>query len=312
MMLLKSSVPRKLVKSAFIVLIVLFFVFYLRNIDYAVFSTIEWHWTPLLMASAISLAFRYWGILIWRVVLVSLGATVLPSFPTLAVIYGRAWMARYIPGTFAWVGGKIWMAHQHGISKSRLAASSLLEAGTQIVATMVVALAILSLDSRTDVFTWQTRLMMVLIALAMALLLYPRCFNAVMHRVCRLKGTETFFELEVNGRAVLRSFALYVMGALIAGSGYYFLAISLSSDITPDMYWFIVGALSLAGALGMAAIFVPSGLGVREGVQLVLLSLIVPREIALVITVASRLWSAAVDVIFYVSTEILGRLVAKK
>jgi uncharacterized membrane protein YbhN (UPF0104 family) len=58
----------------------------------------------------------------------------------------------------------------------------------------------------------------------------------------------------------------------------------------------------------MIAVFAPSGLGVRDGIQLVLLSLIFPNEIALAITIFSRLWSAAVDVLFYLVAELTYRL----
>ena len=51
----------------------------------------------------------------------------------------------------------------------------------------------------------------------------------------------------------------------------------------------------LAGAIGILSLFAPSGLGVREAIQLLLLPRVIPAEIALVVTVAARIWSIAVD-----------------
>lgn len=293
----------------FIVLIILFFVLYLKDIDYATFSKVELSWQPLILATIISLGFRYWGVFIWRIVLRALGSTKLPDFTTLSSVYARAWMARYIPGTVAWVGGKIYMANKYGISKSRLAVSSLVEAGAQIIATMAIALIILGLDPRLDVISWQLKVAMILIGIGITLALYPPLFNALVRYGYKLvRRKEAYDELSVNGKAVYQSFALYIAGAFLSGSSYYFLATAISPDVTPDMYWFVVGTLSLSGALGMATPLVPSGLGVRDGVQLVLLSVIMPKEIALVITIASRLWSAVVDVLFYLSAETVARL----
>lgn len=68
-----------------------------------------------------------------------------------------------------------------------------------------------------------------------------------------------------------------------------------------------MGAFNLAGAIGMLAIAVPSGLGVRDGIQLILLGVIMPPEIALAITVAARLWSLLIDVLFFVIAAVLHR-----
>ena len=77
-----------------------------------------------------------------------------------------------------------------------------------------------------------------------------------------------------------------------------------------------MGASSLAGAVSMLAIFAPSGIGVREGIQLALLSIIMPTEYALVITVFTRLWGVAMDFIFlgtsYLLTQIKRKILSNK
>lgn len=63
--------------------------------------------------------------------------------------------------------------------------------------------------------------------------------------------------------------------------------------------FFVMGASSLAGAVSMLAVFAPGGIGVREGVQIALLSVVMPTEFALVVAVATRLHSVLVDLAFY-------------
>lgn len=284
----------------FVILILVFLAFYLRDIDYNAFAGIAFNVPLLLSATVISLAFRYWGVLIWRVILADLGAKDLPKFRVLADVYAKAWMGRYIPGTVTWIAGKIYMASKLGISKSRLTVSSLLEAGVQILATLSLSLVILGLDPRLDVIAPEAKLAIVLLALVSLIALLPPVMNRVLSIGFRLiRRRAAYSELRTNGRATVQSFVLYVIGALIAGSSYYLLTAALYPEIGLESYWYIVGAFTLAGALGMATPFVPSGLGVRDGIQLILLSLIMPKEIALAVTVFSRLWSVAVDVLFY-------------
>lgn len=291
---------KRFVTPLFIILVVLFFVLYLKDIDYKAFSGLRFSWWPLIAGTVISLGFRYWGVFIWRTILSDLGARNLPPFTVLSDVYAKAWMGRYIPGTVTWIAGKIYMASKLGISKSRLTVSSILEAGVQIVATLSLSLFILALDPRLDVISSQVKLFLIGLAVVSLIALLPPVLNRALATVFRLvRKKAAYDELRTNGRATFRSFILYVIGALIAGSSYYLLTVALYPQVGIDSYWFIVGAFTLAGALGMATPFVPSGLGVRDGVQLVLLSLIMPKEIALAVTVFSRLWSAVIDVIFY-------------
>src|SRR5690606_31846738 len=108
--------------------------------------SVNWWWVGA--ATLVALVFRFLGALVWRVVLTRLGAVQLPPFLVLADVYARSWLARYIPGTIPWIAGKIYLAAQHGISKSRLAVSSLVEAAAQVVAVGAFSLALLALDGR--------------------------------------------------------------------------------------------------------------------------------------------------------------------
>jgi hypothetical protein len=58
---------------------------------------------------------------------------------------------------------------------------------------------------------------------------------------------------------------------------------------------FLAGAFSFASMLGILALFAPSGLGVREGVLALFLRRIMPESVALVVSVASRVWVTLVE-----------------
>ena len=200
---------------------------------------------------------------------------------------------RGISGTGDWFAG---LGIPFPQAQARLVASLELVGG---------ALLILGLDPRLDVISVEVKVVMVVLAVASLAILLPPVLNAVLSVAFRvIRRRDAFLELRTNGKATVRSFLLYVAGTVLSGSAYFYLTKALYPPINAaEDFWFVVGAFTLAGALGMATPLVPSGLGVRDGVQLLLLAIIMPKEIALAVTVASRLWSAAVDVLFLVSAQ---------
>jgi uncharacterized membrane protein YbhN (UPF0104 family) len=61
--------------------------------------------------------------------------------------------------------------------------------------------------------------------------------------------------------------------------------------------------------VGLLVIIAPAGIGVKEGVMLILLSNYLPQDISLIISVFSRLWSTLADLIVGVIGGVLTRIV---
>src|SRR5690606_15773151 len=116
------------------------------------------------IATLLAMAFRYWGAFIWLAILRTLGATRLrQNLSQLLHVYAKSWLGRYIPGTAPWILGKIYFASKLGVSKNKLAVSSLLEGGLQIIVTLVIAVGILLLDPKVDsVITAELKVLMAL------------------------------------------------------------------------------------------------------------------------------------------------------
>jgi len=303
------KVPKQLISLLFILCVVAFFALYLRSVDWHRLSHLHFGWGYLIAATIFATAFRYWGVVIWRYILSDLGATGLPRFVVMAYVYAKAWMGRYIPGTVTWIAGKVYMASSHGISKSRLAVSSLLEGGMQIIAVMVVSMLLLGFDPRLNVIPPIYKGLMILCALCLLVILTPAIFNRIVGVAFKvLRGKAVHAEMLINGKSVIRSFFLYAAGSFILGLAEFFITRTIDPSIPWHDFWFIVGAFNIAGALGMLAIGVPSGLGVRDGAILLLLSAIMPKEIALAVTVTSRLWIAFADIVFFAVATTIHRL----
>lgn len=294
--LITKSVP-----YIFYTLLLIFLALYISHIDFGRFQTVHFAWQFVVIASVLGLAMRFWQIFIWFTLLKGLGAKDLrKSTPQLIYVYAKSWLGRYIPGTAPWILGKIYFASKHGIAKSKLAVSSLLEGALQVSVVMIVAFAILIFDPRLSVISGTLKLLMIGVLLACILAIWPPIFNRLIslaHRLIRKKKINTA-DL-ASSKTVLSGALLYVVGALLSGTALFFIAKAVYPDLGYDNVFFVIGVSNLAGALGMLAIFAPSGIGVREGILLSLLSIVMPIEFAMLVTVTSRLWDVALDGIFF-------------
>ncbi|GEM_PF-387308 len=290
----------RLIAPAFYVLLIVFLVAYLRHVDFSKLTHLQVNGWYLLLATILALLSRYIGMFAWIVILRTLGATNLRLHRQLMYVYAKAWMGRYIPGTAPWILGKIYFASKHGISKQKLAVSSLLEGGIQVVTLLVFSLALLIFDKRLDVLGGGFKVLMLVVAVGGILVLLPPVFNRLFsfaYRLVRRKSMEAGHL--ATGRTITYGAGLYLLSALANGLSLFFIAKAIDPALGYNNMVFATGAASLAGAASMLAVFAPSGLGVREGIQLVLFALIMPKELAVAVTVITRLWDLGTDVLFW-------------
>lgn len=277
-----------------------FLVLYVRSLDYNQLRAIRISWPYMLIATIFGLAFRYWGVYIWVTLLKSLGAQHLGSLVRLTYVYAKSWLGRYIPSPGAWMMGKVYFASKHGISKNKLAVSSILEGSLQIVVVMTISFAMLIFDRRFDVVESRYKILMFIIVIGGIIVMMPPIFNRVIslgYSVVKRKKFDTSHKASSN--TIITGSLLYTVGAIINGLSLFFIAKSVYPTLGYDNLIFVMGVGNLAGAVSMLAVFAPSGIGVRESIQLVLLSIIMPKEAALVVTVITRLWGVGIDFLFF-------------
>jgi len=291
-------IPKRVTSVLFIIAVVVFLVLYLKDTDFGRLRHLHIDWWLLLAASAWTLAFRYWMVLIWRVILRALGSEHLPPFRVMSYVYAKAWLSRYIPGTVTWIAARIYMASSYGISKSRLMVSSLLEGAMQVAASTIVSMIILGLNPHFDLVPLVAKVLVVIVSIISLVVLFPPIFNRLMYIAFSVFKRQPNRDLHINGKAVGWSFVLFAIGTFINGTGAFLLILSIDPTTSLATYLYIIGAFGISGAIGIAVPFLPSGLGVRDGILLVLLAAIMPKEVALVVTVFSRLWLMAIDVLF--------------
>jgi uncharacterized membrane protein YbhN (UPF0104 family) len=294
---------------AFYALVGFFAVLYLSTLDWSTIATIRPNWWLLLVATGFGLAARFWFAGIWVYFLRRLGAQLAPGqLAELFEVYAKSWLGRYIPGSVAWVLGKIYFASKLGISKTRLAVSSFLEAVLQIVVVLITASLLLLVDPRSYELAGQWVWLLMAVALGGLLLVWPPILSRALGWVYELvKGAVLEVSSIPNGKTLATGMVAFAASSIISGSAFFFVAWAIDPNIGWREFLFILAASNIASAVSMVAVFAPAGIGVREAIQIAALILVMDVETAVVATVVMRLASIIWDLAFLAIAKILGR-----
>ncbi len=207
-------------------------------------------------------------------------------------LYFRAQIARYLPGGGAWeVAGRLTLGQQDGIGKRALAASMGLEMGLHVLSGGIYLL--LALGLRSDL---NTRAYLFLGGLAVCgafVFLSPPIFSTFVNWGLRLlKRTPLPFTFTYGDVLLLFLMRLVDHGLLGLAA---FLFLSGISPIPLSSAPVIITAYIGAWLIGYLAITIPMGIGVREGIFVLLTDTLLPFSVATAGVVGVRLLIALRD-----------------
>ena len=293
----------------FYALLLVFLVKFLRGTDWGQLARLRFDAIYLIAAIPLSLVPRLLQPLAWGALIEGYGERA-PRYAQITRVYATSWLARYIPGKIASIGSKVFLGRGHGISTSTLAATSVAEAALQLSTALAVALAVVALRQGGDAIrlgddVW---LLAAIALIAISLALLPPVFNRLVSgarsllRVPAVPGIGT-----LSFGTLLASGAIYTVVNAFSGVPVYFVLHAMYPAIQPTVIPELTASVLIAGAMGTLAVFAPAGLGVREGILLLLLDALMPTSVAVAAVVALRLWSAAMDVLYYAVAVLLDR-----
>ncbi|MFE9201477.1 lysylphosphatidylglycerol synthase domain-containing protein [Micromonospora sp. NPDC007230] len=228
------------------------------------------------------------GMLSWRTVLLELGP---PVSPTRVVrIFFVGFLAKYVPGKVPGVVAAVKVATANGVTLSRT-----LVAGT--LSMLLVHSTGLTVGLLTGAQVLGGRAVwLVLPALpVLGVVCWPGVLSHVTRLVLRLlrrPGPAA----AVSGRAVRVAVAWQTLSWLVSGLHLWLLAVAMGAAPGRALP-LCVGAFGLATVVGVLAVVVPDGLGVREAVLSGALALVLPLPSAVAVAVASRLVTTVGEVV---------------
>lgn len=219
-----------------------------------------------------------------------------------------AWLLKYVPGqvgAFAW---KVTWGPKVGVSKSQASVAFLYEnlflGITSTVPT--IPIIVLALGSGATNLGWYL-VAGVAVAVGFVFLSYEPVLRRIIGTVIRLTRRKVDPDrLTFIGLAdALRLQLLYTLPRIVNGLGFVALVGAVHHVSAGDAV-VLVAIYTLAGILGILAVFVPSGIGVREAVIVLICSRMMPVEVATVVAINARLWATVSDAVLGVG-YLIGR-----
>lgn len=255
-------------------------------------SAHDWSIRPLLLLASLAVLVigLGWGIVVWHLLLLRMGYRVRPW--ALARLWFVSGLGRYIPGKIWQFVGAARMGSDVGMPPVVTVTSLAVHGFLFAVAAAVLSVYLVPAGdwispSVHEILRWTAPLML--------LSLHPAVARRVLGLISRTTRTE-LVEWTGSWGSATALMALSIIAWLLTGTALYLFVLSLTplplSAVAP-----IIGFNALAFIIGYAVFIAPAGLGAKEGVLAVLLSMFMPPAVAGVVAIAARLWSLVGEVV---------------
>lgn len=235
---------------------------------------------PLIgVAAVINLFGLALGMLSWHA-LADGGETRVP-LPSAAKIYFTGMLVKYLPGRLWTLLVSLRMGSGAGIPASRMTGVYFLNIVVMVATGMLVGLLAAPI-AFGEGWVW------VAVASVPALVLFarPRLVDVAMRLAAGLLRRPPV-ELHYGSRAIRRALLFQTASWIVTGHHLWALAIAAGADPF-ESYMLTVGLFGLALVVGSLVLVVPDGLGVREGILMAALALVMPLPLAGAVAVTSR------------------------
>lgn len=202
----------------------------------------------------------------------------------------RAWFVsqglKYIPGSVVYVAGRVYMAHGEGVGGMGAAVGFALECLLALATALLVFVAVLPFGLGSNL-----PLPLILAPLPVLAGVVVSVPLALRWAAARSAGKGI---MPIGYGPLVLLTAFYVMTWFPAGLAAYLAFRSLGQPF-PLGFGQVLGIYTLSWAAGFVAFFAPGGLGVRDGMLIVLMSGLIPLPLATLGVVVIRIETLAVE-----------------
>lgn len=212
------------------------------------------------------------------------------GFPLDILSGARDWfvsqLGKYVPGKVLMAVSRVYLVAREGIAPPIGLLSLYLEIGLLILAGLLLYLTTWPVWGISSPYTWLS-----LAALPIGLvLIYPPLLECTLNWALRLLRQKPI-RLYLRYGQVLLLLLFYMVSWCVYGASQYCLIVAFC-PLRAEEFLPILGISSLSWVLGFLALLAPAGLGIREGVQALLLAQFLPTAVATITPLFSRLlWS---------------------
>ena len=248
---------------------------------------------PLILSSLI-LAFSYF-IQVWAWYLITLKLRIAIPFKETLESWFYSQLGKYLPGKVWLFLSRFYLYESKGKSKGAVTVALYFETMTMIMAAGLIFLVSFLFCGEAPSSCHETLYPWIILGLILASLsLHPKVLQKILNRIL------TFLKRDLISFSISYSDVLRILGVCILSWAFVGLGFSLfvnsAFSVSLSSILFLTGALAISSTLGLVALFAPSGLGVREGVLVFLLSSIMPSAVAVILSVLTRLWMTFIEI----------------
>jgi len=214
-------------------------------------------------------------------------------------IFIYSWFGKYMPGKIWQPLGVVYLGRQEGLPVKTLTISTIFDNVLFLVSAFMLSLASLSITLGKGLLSFY--IIGGIIIIGGLILVHPKVFYPILNFALRKLKMPAFFEQEaplLTYKKIIQIIFCYFGAIILSGTGFFFLINSITYLPWQDIVG-IIGIFTLANAMGVVAIFAPSGLGIREGTLTGLLPFYFPLSLAILISLLARVWATIPELILF-------------
>lgn len=295
-----AGLPRWIRTLATISIVGLSFIYLGYNVIYGLkqidLAQLRPHPMPLILAMLLYTSGVLIGGLCWSLIMKGLGQEL--SLRTNMRVHLSANIVKYLPG-YAWqILGKAYLCNRHGIPGELIGIGIALEFFSIVLtglwtAALTLPTAQLETWGLAKFSTWRWPGIVLLSVLLIAI---PRLLKGMI----QYWGTHgrNVRQLRIDQKSLWLMLLLMILAWFILGVTLYLLSTALY-PIAPAALPSLTSAWAASSILSLAVIFVPTGLGVREGALTFLLAPHLPMALAAIVAILARVISILSEVLCF-------------
>jgi glycosyltransferase 2 family protein len=256
----------------------------------------EWQFEPWSVGGSflVMLGASIWAASSWYVVARAFTAPI-GLLPALR-IYSTSNLGKYLPGKVWHAFARVYLTQQQGVPLPLATATVVVDIVLYIAAGLLMTvLALPTIMQAIGLTSGPLATVVALIGVAVGLaLLHPAAMNQGFRVAQRLMPRKTFPQIEVSYPTILKIFVLYVVLWGLNAVGLY-AGLRAVTEIAPSTLPTLSAIYAVSYLSGLIMPLAPAGLGVREGLMVLLLSQIVPVPAAAAASVLIRVLQVAAE-----------------
>lgn len=297
----------KLCRIAFLVIVAVFMVRYFqKNITEIRELNFKINWKIFILSMFFYFAYKVTLATFWHYITILDKANIKYSNALVAYLYSI--LGKYIPGKVFMLAARFPAYDREGVPMRKVTVCFFIEN----ICTLLGAafLFLVSLFFFPNDVLEDYKFVAAALVVVFFICLHPKIINfflGILEKITKKKDMQIPFTYV----QMLKVVALFILNWLIVGVGFYILTCSMYQIPISELLY-VGGIWGLSAVAGILAVFAPSGIGVREGVMMVGLSLIMPSQMAMIISVVSRLWQSVAELILiffaFAATKISGKI----